>query len=175
MKYFISIVLITALISCGGGDKNKSPEKMDENKEEVSTESQVESSEEDTEEMSDETSEEISEEKEEVSAKTEAPKENKTDDKVTASKSEWTGYTVNVAAVTKGDTKKLDKNTAMTLYKNNQVLGFMSEGKVYLVYNSSGIYDAKELVRNADAASFTIGGTMKNINGMNVIIAKSYK
>lgn len=175
MKYFISIILITALISCGGGDKKKSPDTMEETKTETTEETTA------TEEIT-ESEEEATEEVAEMTTETDvnmeekaAPKDNETDKKVTASKSEWTGYTVNVAAVTKGDTKKLDKNTAMTLYKNNQVLGFLSDDKVYLVYNSSGVYDAKELVRNADSGSFTIGGTMKNINGMNVIIAKSYK
>lgn len=174
MKYFISVILMTALISCGGGDKKDSPDTIEETKEELNTEVQSE----ETEEVLEETQEENTEEGVPVTTDTpaeETPKKNETDNKVTASKSEWTGFTVNLAAVTKGDTKKLDKNTAMTLFKNNQVLGFMSDGNVYMVYNSSGMYDGKELVRNADSESYTIGGTMKNINGMNVIIAKSYK
>jgi hypothetical protein len=174
MKYLVSTLLIAFLISCGGGDKKKGPEKMDETHSQESTVETPKAEEMTESEESAAMPETETETKLDV-VKNDAPKENKTEKQTVKTKNEWTGYVVNVGMASTSNVKKLSKAEAAEQMKNNQIIGFFSDGKVYLVYNTDGTYASRDLAKNADSDSFTIMGDMSNINGMNVIIAKSFK
>ncbi len=66
----------------------------------------------------------------------------------------------------------LNKADAMALAKEGQPLALKSGDNVYLIYNAKNVFDGKALANFADSKNIGIEGELKQIGGMNVVIAK---
>lgn len=165
MKQIIAIFTLSfVLFACGG--KKEQP-KVDEIQEEVTE--FVGEVVEDVEEEVEEVVEEVKEEVKKVAKKTEELASGAK--RVSQGKGEWTGSLVSLSEFVTSNAKDLSQEEAVALVKDNKMIGFNSNGTIYMVFNSDGTYANRSLTRSLKDGKVTIKGKINSVGGMNVIIA----
>ncbi len=163
MKKLLSLITVLAfLTSCGGGAKKAEPVKETKEAEPV-----VETVAEVTDSVA------VEEAELEVTEGTTEATEPKKEAKKKATAGEWTGYVCSLADYIMDKPKKLSTAEAKALREKGRMLAFITGDKAYIVYSTSGVYAGKRLVKKA-GKDFTIKGKLKNLGGLQVIIADSY-
>jgi hypothetical protein len=166
-KLLLMIALIAFLASCGGGAKKAEPAKAIEPVEEVTK--PVETTSEVKEPEAEPELEIVVVEKSEPVAEKSHAKEVKKK----ATIGEWTGYICALQDYIMDKPKKISIAEAKALRTKGRMLAFITGDKAYIVYSTSGVYAGKRLVKKA-GKNFTIKGKLKNVGGMQIIIADSY-
>jgi len=168
-KLLLMISACIFMVSCGGGAKKAEPTKETEPEQEV-----VEITEEVAEPTA-EVAEEVKtiEVKEVAKSEPVAEKSHAKEVKKKATVGEWTGYVCALQDYIMDKPKKLSIAEAKALREKGRMLAFITGDKAYIVYSTSGVYAGKRLEKKA-GKDFTIKGKLKNVGGMQIIIADSY-
>lgn len=165
MKNILLVLLLSGLLfACGGNEEKDTPA-------EEAVQEQMDNVEESAEEAG-ETMEEAAEDVAEATTETaEKVKDAVTGATTKMTKGGWTGKVVKMSEVISGNYESLNAARVKELVMAGQYVGFLSDGKFYLVFNAGGNYDWKSLAKVADQASVTIEGKVKMVNGISTIMA----
>jgi len=89
-----------------------------------------------------------------------------------AFKADVSGVVVSLAKLAFDGDATVTKAEAEALAKDGHPLALKSGDIIYLIYNAKNVFNGKSLARFADAKNLGIEGEVKQIGGMNVVIAK---
>ncbi len=86
-------------------------------------------------------------------------------------KADFEGHVVSIEKLLVDGNGKIDSKTAEAILPYGKPIGFLANGKVYIVYTSGGNYAGNKLAAMADASKIGIAGKVKTVKGLNIIIA----
>ncbi len=86
-------------------------------------------------------------------------------------KADFEGHVVSIEKLLLDGKGKIDSKTAESILPYGKPIGFLANGKVYIVYTSGGNYAGNKLAAMADASKIGIAGKVKTVKGLNIIIA----
>lgn len=153
------------MISCG---------KEEEKPEEESTMEEVIQ---DTKEKADEIKEEVQEEAEEITEEIkEEVKEVKEKVKETFSaKNEYKGQVVSLTDFIRGENNPVDANRIKELSAAGQIVGLVSNGTFYIIYDTGANYGGRLLTKYATGNEITVEGKVRKVGGINFLQANTIK